>query len=409
MSFFRLRRNLHFWLDGREYVIEERLGNGDLKIRDCLTEEASSICEDAILKLYEEDRFQVESPEPRSGSKKVKSYKAADFSQIDDSLKEESRRRYRYVNAYFEKNLQKRNQKTLEPIIEEVSKELREELLEGLTRASEELKKEILAKLAAFDSPSWLSVYRWIKKYETSENNIRSLVSNHRAKGDYKPKISQEVIAIIDDAVNEVYLNPLKPTISDVCDSVGYRITAENAVREKQDLPPLECPHPTTIFRRVSKIEAYQETLKRYGRKTADRENNFSGHEPPQAKRPLEVVEIDHSKLPFFIIDEETKLPIGVPTFTSAIDKAFNIPVGYYISFEPPSSLSVMQCLWHAIHPKSYVKKKYPSITNSWDAYGKPGLLKCDNALEFKEAKQLKDSAFQLIFALLKFPGISQE
>ena len=87
MSSFRLRRNLHFWLDGREYVIEERLGNGDLKIRDCLTEEASSICEDAILKLYEEDRFQVESPEPRSGSKKVKSYKAADFSQIDDSLK----------------------------------------------------------------------------------------------------------------------------------------------------------------------------------------------------------------------------------------------------------------------------------------------------------------------------------
>jgi hypothetical protein len=99
-----------------------RLGNGDLKIRDCLTEEASSICEDAILKLYEEDRFQVEPPEPRSGSKKVTSYKAADFSQIDNSLKEEARRRYRYVNAYFEKNLQKRNQKTLEPIIEEVSK-----------------------------------------------------------------------------------------------------------------------------------------------------------------------------------------------------------------------------------------------------------------------------------------------
>ncbi len=398
MSSFRLRRNLHFWLDGREYVIEERLGNGDLKIRDCLTEEASSICEDAILKLYEEDRFQAEPPEPRSGSKKVKSYKAADFSQIDDSLKEEARRRYRYVKAYFEKNLQKRNHETLEPIIEEVSKELREELLAGLTRASEELKQEILAKLEAFDSPSWISVYRWINKYQTGGSDVRSLVSNHRAKGDYKPKISQEVIDIIDDAVNEVYLNPLKPTISDVCDSIGYRITAENAVREKQNLPPLECPHPTTIYQRVSKIEAYQETLKRYGRKTADRENNFSGHEPPQAKRPLEVVEIDHTKLPFYIIDGETKLPIGVPTLTSAIDKAFNIPVGYYLSFEPPSSLSVMQCLWHAIHPKNYVKKKYPSITNSWDAYGKPGLLKCDNALEFKEARQLKDSALQLGF-----------
>lgn len=365
MSSFRLRRNLHFWLDGREYVIEDRLGNGDLKICDCLTEEASSMCEDAILRLYEEDRFQVKPPESRSGSKKAKSYKAADFSQIDDSLKEEARRKYRYVNAYFEKNLQKRNQKTLEPIIEEVSKELREELLEGLTRASEELRKEILAKLEAFDSPAWISVYRWIKKYETSGNDVRSLVSNHRAKGDYNPKIPQEVIAIITDAIDEVYLNPLKPTISDVCESIRYRINAENTIREKQGLQLLKHPHPTTISRRISKIEAYQETLKRYGRKTADRKNNFSGHEPPQATRPLEVVEIDHSKLPLFIIDGETKLPIGVLTFTSAIDKAFNIPLGYYISFEPPSSLSVMQCLWHAIHPKSYVREKHPSIKNS--------------------------------------------
>jgi putative transposase len=398
MSSFRLKRNLYFWLDGREYVIEDRLGNGDLKIRNVLTEEPSAISEEAILKLYEEGRFQIEAPEDKKGRGKVKSYKSADFSQINDSLKEEAKRRYRYVNAYFEKNLQKRNQKTLEPIIEEVSKELRDELLNGLTRASEELRKEIIAKLDAFDIPSWVSVYRWIKKYEASGYNIRSLVSNHRAKGDYEAKISKEVIAIIDDAINEVYLNPLKSSVSDVYDSISFRILKENKERDEQGLPLLECPHKTTVYRRVNQNEAYQEMLKRYGRRTADRKNNFSGTEPPEATRPLETLEIDHTKLPFYVIDGKTGLPIGRPTLTTAIDKAFSIPAGYYTSFEPASGLSVMQCMWHAIHPKTYIKKKYPTVSNFWDVYGTPGVLKCDNGLEFKEGEQLKEAALQLGF-----------
>ncbi|XGV97789.1 MAG: Mu transposase C-terminal domain-containing protein [Leptolyngbya sp. BL-A-14] len=398
MSSFKLGRNLHFWLDGHEYVIEDRLGNGDLKIRNVLTEEPSSISDDAILKLYEEERFQLEPPKLSNGNKKVKSYKSADFSQISSSLREEAKRRYRYVNAYFERNLQKRNQKTLEPIIEEVSKELREELLAELTQVSEELKKEVLAKLSDFDRPSWISVYRWIKKYEEGGHDVRSLVSNHRAKGDYEPKISQDVIAIINDAINEVYLNSLRPSVRDVCESIEFRIDARNSIRERQGLPPLESPNRTTIYRRVLQNDAYQEMVKRYGRRTADRKNNFSGYEPPQATRPLEEVEIDHTKLPFYIIDGETKLPIGIPTMTSAIDKAFSMPVGFFISFEPPSGLSVMQCLWHAIHPKGYIKKQYPSVTNTWDVFGIMGVLKCDNALEFKKGEQLKDAALQLGF-----------
>lgn len=76
MSSFRLGRNLHFWLDGHEYVIEDRLGNGDLKIRNVLTEQASSMSQDAMLKLYEEERFQLEPPKLRNSNEKVKSYKS---------------------------------------------------------------------------------------------------------------------------------------------------------------------------------------------------------------------------------------------------------------------------------------------------------------------------------------------
>jgi nitrate reductase beta subunit len=74
-----------------------------------------------------------------------------------------------------------------------------------------------------------------------------------------------------------VYLNPSKPTISDVYESIHYRITAENSAREKQNLPPLKHPHRTTISRRISEIEAYQETLSRYGKKQPIEKTIFLG------------------------------------------------------------------------------------------------------------------------------------
>ena len=81
----------------------------------------------------------------------------------------------------------------------------------------------------------------------------------------------------------------------------------------------------------------------RYGRAVADKTFNSVKYEPPQTKRPMEVVEIDHTLLPLYVVDPETNLPIGTPTLTTAIDRYTGIPIGYYVSYEPPSYLSVMQ------------------------------------------------------------------
>lgn len=58
-----------------------------------------------------------------------------------------------------------------------------------------------------------------------------------------------------------------------------------------------------------------------------------------------------------------------------------------------------MQCLWHAIKPKDYVQKIYPSVTNTWESYGVMESLKCDNALEFG-GDQLEDIGLQLGFVV---------
>ncbi|MGD0778624.1 MAG: Mu transposase C-terminal domain-containing protein, partial [Candidatus Solibacter sp.] len=58
-------------------------------------------------------------------------------------------------------------------------------------------------------------------------------------------------------------------------------------------------------------------------------------------------------------------------------------PLGFYTGFEPPSCLAVMRCLKHAILPKMYLLREYPSVKNRWECYGVPELVVVDNPPEF--------------------------
>ena len=57
--------------------------------------------------------------------------------------------------------------------------------------------------------------------------------------------------------------------------------------------------------------------------------------------------------------------------------------MGFYAGFEPPSCLSVMRCLKHAILPKTYVQREFAGIKNRWECYGVPELVVVDNPAEF--------------------------
>ncbi|MEO1340074.1 MAG: hypothetical protein AAFV28_02775 [Cyanobacteria bacterium J06635_13] len=68
---------------------------------------------------------------------------------------------------------------------------------------------------------------------------------------------------------------------------------------------------------------------------------------------------------------------------TSAVDKYSGVVLGYYASFNPPSYLSVMQCMSHAIVTKDYLKADYPNVENDWDTHGLPEVIVVDNGKEF--------------------------
>lgn len=104
---------------------------------------------------------------------------------------------------------------------------------------------------------------------------------------------------------------------------------------------------------------------------------------------------MDHTKTDLMAVDLEMRLPIGRATLTDALDLYSHMVLGSYLSFEPASYLSVMQCLLNAIKPKTYVKELYPEVEHHWECYGIPETIVVDNGREFHSV-DFEDACLQL-------------
>ncbi len=359
MSKVKFEKGLHFWLKGREYVIIKRLIGDEFQICDIVCEQFSSISEKTLIQLFFKDELEFEQSGNTTSITRKKSYHAADFTQIDSDLKSKAYIREKYVLAVLKQIPGQRSKEVLLQSIEQVSQEINDA-----------------------NPPSHITLYRWVRDYDNSGKDIRSLIPNYKARGNRKPKLVPEVHKIIESAIKLIYLNPARATVDAVYDEVIFQIYKENKQRSEIGLEQLQIPHRSSIYRIILKLDVVDKAVARYGKRTALK-MYAPVQQPTLCTRPLERVEIDHTKLPFFVVDNETRLPIGVPSLTSAVDKYSGMVVGYYLSFEPFSSLSVMQCLLNAIRPKDYVQSRFKSVKNNWSAYGLMETLVVDNGKEF--------------------------
>ena len=75
----------------------------------------------------------------------------------------------------------------------------------------------------------------------------------------------------------------------------------------------------------------------------------------PNADYPLAYVQIDHTPLDVEIVDEQYRETIGRAYLTLAIDVFSRMVVGYYLSLDEPSSISVAMCISSAILSKKKI------------------------------------------------------
>jgi putative transposase len=120
---------------------------------------------------------------------------------------------------------------------------------------------------------------------------------------------------------------------------------------------------------------------RRQGRAAADEEFNITSGLVP-VHRPLQRVQIDHTLADVFVVDEETRLPLGRPYLTLAIDVFSRMVIGFHLTMDHPSALSVGLCLTQAVFDKGeWLDSR--GIRHSWPCSGLPELLHLDNAAEF--------------------------
>ncbi len=291
-----------------------------------------------------------------------------DMADLDESTRKEVNRRFEYVGRVQSLKPGSLTAKSLNPIIAEVAD-----------------------KTGDMNPPSWITLYRWDKNFKKRED-VRDLIPAHALKGNRKTKVTPEVWEKIDGAIDELYLTEERLSVKDVHLKVVNLIDRDNVHRKGDDR--LEYPHASTIHRAVKKLDPYEVIRARYGKKVADIRFSQS-KEGVRPTRYLERVEMDDTKLDLLVVDDESRLILGRPWITSAIDVYTKCPVGVYVGFEPPSYDTAAKCLKHAILPKNNIREEFPGVVNLWNTYGVPECIYVDNAMGFK-SNSLKEGCFQL-------------
>ena len=174
------------------------------------------------------------------------------------------------------------------------------------------------------------------------------------------------------EVIEDFYLTSERPSTAEAAREVEMRC-------RKRGIKP---PTVGTVRNRILALSARLVTRERLGKKAANRFLPLLGS-LPGANRPWDIVHVDHTKLDVILVDRETRQPMGRAWITLAEDAATRVIVGFHISLDAPSALSVGLCVSQAMLPKeSWLACR--GILGDWPVWGKPNTIHVDNAKEFR-------------------------
>jgi putative transposase len=230
---------------------------------------------------------------------------------------------------------------------------------------------ERAAAIAAENGTHLSTIYRWIRTYE--DRRLLSDLAPARSQP-RKRRLSPEVEAIINDAIEQLYLTRQRLPQSRVASTILGRCKAAG----------LKPPNVNSILKRIGEIDPREAVRRRHGEKAArDKLDPVTGTFP-SGEYPLQTLQIDHTLLDIMLVDDETRQPIGRPFLTLAIDVFSRMVAGYYLTLEAPSAFSVTMCLAQALLPKELELAEL-GIPEEWPVWGRMRgtTIHADNGKEF--------------------------
>ena len=245
--------------------------------------------------------------------------------------------------------------------------------------------------------PSVSTVNRWCHDYIAGGRDIVALLPRVKERGNRTDRIGTPMRALIMESLDAKYLTRTRPTLQDALDDAVARVARTNRMRPEGD-EQMPLPTMRRLQSVLSGIDPYERCAARYGREYAEHKfRQVLGYR--RIERGMQRVEIDHTLINVMVVDERTFLPLGRPCLTLAADVRHRTALGYALSFEPPSYLSILRCLRHAILPKTYIKDRYPRLQHAWLCFGVMESVGLDNGKDF-HAEALQDFAGRYGIAL---------
>ena len=168
--------------------------------------------------------------------------------------------------------------------------------------------------------------------------------------------LGEEIEAIVAAAINEFYLTRSCPTVAALVREVERRCVQRN----------LSPPSRKAVTLRVQSLDTREVLRRRKGASYVRRRfGRIVGH--LSEDQPLGLVQIDHTLADVIVVSSKDRSPLKRPWLSLAIDVATRVVVGFHLSLEAPSALTVALVLSHAVLPKEeYLRAR--EMTVAWSA-----------------------------------------
>ena len=187
----------------------------------------------------------------------------------------------------------------------------------------------------------------------------------------HQQRLAAAVEAIIAEEIHGFYLTQEWPTLAELTARIGRRCYAQGLRR----------PHVRTIKLRIQAISRAVAHRKRYGARAARaRLTPMVG--TLATARALQIVQIDHTKVDLFVVEETSREVLGRPWLTLAIDVHTRMIAGFHLSFDAPSVTSVALCLALSVADKAPWLAAL-GVEGEWPVQGIPETVHVDNGREF--------------------------
>lgn len=233
---------------------------------------------------------------------------------------------------------------------------------------------QVARKLAQQFDISVRQIQRWMARYRERQQTT-ALVPCHGGRPSGLRLLDPRVEQLIQHVISKHYARREAASQTEVCERVRLMC-------QRLQLSP---PNPKTIVSRIRAEDSFHLALKRQGAKAA-RQRFEPRPGKLTAERALGLIQIDHTRADINLVaDDDPTRVIGRPWLTLAIDIATRAVVGYYLSMDAPSAISVAMCVAHVMLPKA----ENDMESALWPMYGTPETILVDNG------KDLRSFAFR--------------